>query len=119
MTKKNQKFYPGDIPIKPGVYIYRDKFNKVIYVGKARNLRKRMSQYFHASKKTTADIKLRSLINSINSWECFIVKNESESLILESRLIKKYAPYYNILMRDDKRYFLIKINLNELLNKNC
>jgi excinuclease ABC subunit C len=113
MTENSKQFYPGDIPAKPGVYIYRDKFNKVIYVGKARNLRKRMSQYFHASRKTTSDIKLRSLINSIHYWEFFVVKNESESLILESRLIKKYAPYYNVLMRDDKRFFLIKINLND------
>ena len=113
MTENNKTFYPGDIPAKSGVYIYRDNFNKVIYVGKARNLRKRMSQYFHASRKTTNDIKLRSLIKSIHHWEYFVVKNESESLILESRLIKKYAPYYNILMRDDKRYYLIKINLND------
>ena len=113
MNSKNKQFYPGDIPSKPGVYIYRDKFNKVIYVGKARNLRKRMSQYFHLSRKKSNDLKLRSLINSIASWEFHVVKNESESLILESRLIKKYAPYYNVLMRDDKRYYLIKINLND------
>ena len=117
MTKENKTFYPGDIPAKPGVYIYRDKFNKVIYVGKARNLRKRMSQYFQPSRKTTSDIKLRSLINSIYHWEYSIVKNESESLILESSLIKKYAPYYNVLMRDDKRFFLIKINVNDKFPK--
>ncbi len=114
---KKVKFYPGDVPDKPGVYIFRDKFGKVIYVGKAVNLRRRVSHYFHLSRALRADPKLRSLINSINSWECFTVKSESESLILESRLIKQYAPYYNILMRDDKRYFLVKINLNHTYPK--
>ncbi|MCP4179004.1 MAG: excinuclease ABC subunit UvrC [bacterium] len=110
-------FSPSDIPAKPGVYIYRDRFGKVIYIGKAVNLRKRMSHYFQASKKTMADPKLRSLINSIDTWEYRVVKTESEALLLESRLIKEYAPYYNILMRDDKRYFLIKININEKFPK--
>ena len=108
---KEKLFYPGDVPDKPGVYVFRDSFGKVIYVGKAVNLRRRVSQYFQASRSLRADPKSRSLINSINSWECYTVKSESESLLLESRLIKQYAPYYNILMRDDKRYLLIKINL--------
>ncbi|HBC87009.1 MAG TPA: excinuclease ABC subunit C [Lentisphaeria bacterium] len=106
-------FNPGDIPQKPGVYIFRDRFGDVIYVGKAANLRKRLSQYFQRSRSRLADPKLRSLINSIDSWEISPVKNESESLILESRLIKEYAPKYNVLLRDDKRFFLIKIDLNE------
>jgi len=110
---KNKKFYPGDIPDKPGVYIFRDGFGKVIYVGKAINLRKRMSHYFQPSRKISSDPKLRSLINSIGAWEYITLKSESESLLLESRLIKQYAPYYNILMRDDKRYFLLKININQ------
>jgi excinuclease ABC subunit C len=106
-------FHPGDIPQKPGVYIFRDRFGEVIYVGKATNLRKRLSHYFQRSRSTLSDPKLRSLINSIDSWEVIPVKNESESLILESRLIKEYAPKYNVLLRDDKRFFLIKINLGE------
>jgi excinuclease ABC subunit C len=106
-------FSPGDIPQKPGVYIFRDRFGKVIYIGKASNLRKRLSHYFQRNRSALADPKLRSLINSIDSWEVFPVKNESESLILESRLIKEYAPKYNILLRDDKRFFLIKINPKE------
>jgi len=111
MMNSKKTFYPGDVPDKPGVYVFRDSFGKVIYVGKAVNLRRRVSQYFQASRSFRADPKSRSLINSISSWECFTVKSESESLLLESRLIKQYAPYYNILMRDDKRYLLIKINL--------
>lgn len=106
-------FNPGDIPRKPGVYIFRDRFGEVIYVGKASDLRKRLSHYFQRSRSTLADPKLRSLINSIDSWEVMPVKNESESLILESRLIKEYAPKYNVLLRDDKRFFLIKINPEE------
>ncbi len=106
-------FNPGDIPSKPGVYIYRDRFGEVIYIGKASNLRKRMSQYFQPSRMRLADPKSRSLINSIASWEFRTVKNESESLILESRLIKEYTPRYNVLMRDDKRYLMLKIDMTE------
>lgn len=106
-------FYPGDIPSKPGVYIYRDVFGTVIYVGKASNLRRRMSQYFQPSRVNRQSPKLRSLIHSIASWECITVRNEDESLILETRLIKKYAPKYNVLMRDDKRMLSVKIDLTE------
>ena len=109
--KEKASFYPGDIPAKPGVYAYRDRFGKVIYVGKAKNLRKRMSSYFQASRKMTADPKLRSLINSIEKYEFYVVKTEDESLILESKLIKDYAPKYNVLLRDDKRFQLIKITM--------
>jgi excinuclease ABC subunit C len=113
MNSEAKKFHPGDVPAKPGVYVYRDRFGTVIYVGKAANLRHRMSQYFQASRMKRADPKQRSLLNSIHDWDFFVVKNEDEALILESRLIKEYAPQYNILMRDDKRFLLVKINLNE------
>lgn len=106
-------FHPGNIPAKPGVYVYRDRFGTVIYVGKASNLRRRMSHYFQPSQQLRADPKLRSLINSIDTWETFIVKNEDEALLLESRFIKEYAPHYNILLRDDKRYPMLKIDRNE------
>lgn len=107
------EFHPVDVPAKPGVYIYRDRFGTVIYVGKARNLRKRMSSYFQPSRRHTAEPKLRSLINSIHTWSFEVVRSEDEALILESKLIKAYAPHYNILMRDDKRYLLLKIDWNE------
>ncbi len=109
---KNE-FRPSDIPAKPGVYVYRDRFGEVIYVGKAANLRKRMSQYFQPSRTARADAKLRSLIHSIDTWEYFPVRNEDESLILESRFIKEYSPRYNILLRDDKRYPMLKIDPGE------
>lgn len=110
---KKHNFYPGDIPAKPGCYIYRDIFGVVIYVGKATNLRRRMSQYFQPSRITRADPKSRSLINTIDSWEYITVKNEDEALLLETHLIKKYAPHYNILMRDDKRHLMLKLDLTE------
>ncbi|OGV35342.1 MAG: hypothetical protein A2020_06375 [Lentisphaerae bacterium GWF2_45_14] len=117
MAGEKKSFSPCEIPAKPGVYIYRDSFGSVIYVGKAVNLRKRMSQYFRPSSARMADPKLRSLIKSIDSWEFHVVKNEDESLLLESSLIKKYMPRYNVLLRDDKRFLMIKINLNEKFPK--
>lgn len=93
--------------------MFRDRFGKVIYVGKARNLRRRLGNYFQPSRRHTQDAKLRSLINSISEWSYTVVRNEDEALLLESQLIKSYAPHYNILMRDDKRYLLLKVDLNE------
>jgi len=106
-------FYSGDVPAKPGVYIFRDRFDKVIYIGKALNLRKRVSQYFHPSKESSANPKFRSLIKSIVSLDFAVLANEEEALLFESKLIKDYAPYYNILLRDDKRFLMIKITLPE------
>ena len=108
-----QEFHPSEIPSSPGVYVFRDRFGKVIYVGKARNLKRRLSSYFQPHRRETADPKLRSLINSIYQWSYETVRTEDEALILESRLIKDFSPHYNILMRDDKRYFLLKIDMTE------
>ena len=106
-----------DIPQKPGIYVFRNNFGKVIYVGKAKNLRRRVSSYLQPSRLKTADHKLRSLIKSINEYETFVVASESESLLLESQLIKKYAPRYNIDLRDDKRFYLFKIDINAAFPK--
>lgn len=113
MIELKENFLPSKVPPHPGVYVYRDKFGTVIYVGKAKNLRRRMSSYFQPGRAGKADVKLRQLIHSIHTWEFFQVKSEDEALILESRLIKSYAPYYNVLMRDDKRYLLLKIKLDD------
>lgn len=99
-----------EIPQNPGVYIFRNRFGEVIYVGKAKNLRRRVSSYLRPSRIKTADPKLRSLIKSIADYEFSVVKSESEALLLESQLIKKYTPRYNIEMRDDKRFFLFKVD---------
>ena len=108
-----EEYHPSEIPAKPGVYMFRDRFGKVIYVGKARDLRRRLGNYFQPSRRRTDDAKLRSLINSINEWSFQVVNSEDEALLLESQLIKAYAPHYNILMRDDKRYLLLKVDLAE------
>ena len=100
------------IPNRPGVYCFRDESGKLIYVGKAKSLRKRLASYFQASRQEASDAKLRSLINSIAAFEFTVLRNDDEALLLESRLIKEYNPRYNVLLRDDKRFLLIKINLS-------
>ena len=102
-----------DLPHKPGVYLFKDRFNRVIYVGKARDLAKRVSQYFHPARKLRADRKTQALLESIWDLEAHTVKSEPESLLLEGKLIKEFRPRYNISFRDDKRFLLVKINLND------
>ncbi len=101
------------LPHKPGVYLFRDRLNRVIYVGKARDLHKRVSQYFHPSRRMAADLKTRALLESIWNLETHTVKSEPESILLEGQLIKEYRPRYNISFRDDKRFLLVKVNLND------
>ena len=102
-----------DVPHRPGVYLMRDRLNKIIYVGKAKSLRKRLSSYFMPSRRQTADMKTRALIESIWDFETHTVKSEPEALLLESRLIKEYRPRYNISLRDDKRFLLVKVNVGD------
>ena len=103
----------GTVPHKPGVYLHKDRFGTVIYVGKARDLRKRISQYFHPSRRMGWDLKFNALIEAVHDFDVHIVKNEAESLLLESRLIKDLKPRFNISFRDDKRHLMLKINLND------
>ncbi|MFT4586262.1 MAG: excinuclease ABC subunit C [Candidatus Binatia bacterium] len=103
----------GDLPHKPGVYLMKDRFGTVIYVGKARDLRKRVSQYFHPSRRHGWDLKLAALIEAIHDFDTHIVKSDAESVLLEGRLIKDFRPRYNVSFRDDKRFLLLKINLND------
>jgi excinuclease ABC subunit C len=102
-----------DVPHKPGVYVMRDRFKKVIYVGKARDLRKRVGNYFMPSKKMTADLKTRALIDSIWDFEWHVVRSDAEAVLFEGRLIKEFRPKYNVSFRDDKRFLLVRINTNE------
>lgn len=102
-----------ELPHKPGVYIYKDRLNRIIYVGKARDLRKRVSQYFHPSRRMKSDIKTRALIDAIWDIETHTVRSEPESILLEGKLIKQYRPRFNISYRDDKRFLMAKINLRE------
>lgn len=108
-----ERFSPQDVPNTPGVYIFRNAAGEVIYVGKARSLRKRLSSYFQPSRDTRADPKLRALIHSIEKYETIQVRTESEALILESQLIKQYHPRYNVELRDDKRYLHLCLDPDE------
>ena len=103
----------GALPHKPGVYLMRDRFGTVIYVGKARNLRKRVSQYFHPSRRMGWDLKFNALIEAICDFDFHLVRSEPEALLLESKLIKEFKPRYNISFRDDKRFLMLKVNLND------
>ncbi|MCX6874519.1 MAG: excinuclease ABC subunit UvrC [Verrucomicrobia bacterium] len=100
-----------EVPHQPGVYLMRDVLGTIIYVGKARDLKKRLGSYFMASRKQRADLKTRALIDSICDFEIHIVRNEEESLLLEGKLIKDYRPRYNVAFRDDKRFLLVKLRL--------
>ncbi|MCO4820510.1 MAG: GIY-YIG nuclease family protein, partial [Flavobacteriaceae bacterium] len=97
---------PLDIQVKtlpnaPGVYQYFDANDTIIYVGKAKNLKKRVSSYF---TKTHDDGKTRILVRKINSIKHIVVETETDALLLENNLIKKYKPRYNVLLKDDKSY---------------
>src|SRR5260221_14757596 len=91
----------------------KDRFGTVIYVGKARDLRKRVSQYFHPSRRMGWDLKLNALVEAIQSFDVHVVRSEAESVLLEGRLIKEFQPRYNVSFRDDKRFLLLKVNLND------
>ena len=106
-----------DLPHRPGVYLFRDRFHRVIYVGKAKDLHRRVSQYFHPSRKMGADLKTRALLQSIAELETHGVRSEPEAILLEGRLIKEYRPRYNVSFRDDKRFLLVRVDLEEPLPK--
>jgi excinuclease ABC subunit C len=103
----------SNLPHKPGVYLMRDRFGTVIYVGKARDLRKRVSQYFQSARRMGWDLKFRALVEAIHDLDFHVVRSEPEALLLESRLIKELHPRYNISFRDDKRFLMLKVNLND------
>ena len=103
----------GALPHKPGVYLMRDRFGTVIYVGKARDLRKRVSQYFHPSRRLGWDLKFNALVEAIHDFDMHIVRSEPEAFLLEGKLIKEFHPRYNISFRDDKRFLMLKVNLND------
>jgi excinuclease ABC subunit C len=99
------------VSTEPGVYLMKDAGATVIYIGKARNLKKRLASYFKTSGHR--DIKAGILVDKIDAVETIITGTEKEALILESNLIKKYKPRYNVILKDDKRYPSLRIDLNE------
>ena len=126
-TEQNVKFYEKDrpkskkgkemfnieeelkkLPNKPGVYIMHDKNDKIIYVGKAVNLKRRVTSYFRKTKKTQ---RILNMVALIDHFEYIVCDNEAEALVLECNLIKKNMPKFNVLLKDDKTYPYIKINV--------
>ncbi|PAB58121.1 excinuclease ABC subunit UvrC [Anaeromicrobium sediminis] len=100
-----------DLPKEPGVYLMKNEKGQVIYVGKAKVLKNRVSQYFRNSSNHTS--KVRAMVGHIVDFEYIITDSEMEALVLESNLIKKHYPKYNVLLRDDKQYPYIKITIGE------
>jgi len=103
----------SEVSHQPGVYLMKDRLGSIIYVGKAKDIRNRLRSYFMPSGKKRADRKTRALIDSICDFETHEVRNEQEALLLEGKLIKQYRPRYNISLRDDKRFLLAKVNLED------
>lgn len=101
----------GDIPERPGVYLFRDADGKVLYVGKAKGLKSRVRSYFQ--KSSSLDERKSAMVKSVIDLECTVTGNELEAFILEATLIKQLRPRYNILLRDDKSYPYLRLTLNE------
>jgi excinuclease ABC subunit C len=102
-----------EVPHQPGVYLIRDRFAKIIYVGKARDLRRRLSNYFTPSGRRRAEIKTRALIDSAADYEWHTVRSDAEAILFEGKLIKEWRPKYNVSFRDDKRFPLVRVNLSD------
>ena len=96
-----------ELPLEPGVYLMRDKSEKIIYIGKAKALRNRVSSYFRSVEKHSE--KVYKMVENVRDFETIVTDSEFEALVLECSLIKQYTPKYNILLKDDKGYSYIKI----------
>lgn len=103
------------LPYAPGVYIMRDKANNVIYVGKAKKLKNRVSQYFQETASHSP--KTRIMVSKIDHFDVIVAASEFEALVLECSLIKRYLPKYNILLKDDKGYPYLRLNMKDIYPK--
>ena len=108
MTRDELREKANDLPLLPGVYLMMDKTGKVIYVGKAKKLKNRVSQYFQDSAAHT--LKTRQMVSQVDHFDTIIVTSEFEALVLENSLIKRHSPKYNILLKDDKGYPFVRLN---------
>ena len=111
MTFDELKDKALSLPYEPGVYIMRDKTDKVIYVGKAKKLKNRVSQYFQDTASHTP--KTRLMVSKIDHFDVIVAASEFEALVLECSLIKRHLPKYNILLKDDKGYPYLRLNMKE------
>jgi len=115
MTFDELKEKARSLPYAPGVYIMRDKTDKVIYVGKAKKLKNRVSQYFQDTASHTP--KTRIMVSKIHHFDVIVAASEFEALVLECSLIKRYMPKYNILLKDDKGYPYLRLNMKDIYPK--
>ena len=107
MTREELKEKAADLPLAPGVYLMMDRMGKVIYVGKAKKLKNRVSQYFQDSAAHT--VKTRQMVSQVDHFDTIFVSSEFEALVLENSLIKRHMPRYNILLKDDKGYPFVRL----------
>ena len=115
MTFAELKEKALSLPYAPGVYIMRDKTDKVIYVGKAKKLKNRVSQYFQDTASHTPKTKM--MVSRIHHFDVIVASSEFEALVLECSLIKRYMPKYNILLKDDKGYPYLRLDMREIYPK--
>lgn len=108
---KQLKQKANSLPLTPGVYIMKDKEKKIIYIGKAKALKNRVTQYFGSNLNHTS--KVRKMVSSVDDFEYILCDTEYEALMLESSLIKQHLPKYNVLLKDDKGYHYIKVTNDE------
>ncbi len=111
MTREELKLAALSLPYEPGVYLMKDASDTVIYVGKAKKLKNRVSQYFQDTASHT--LKTRRMVASVDHFETIRAASEFEALVLECSLIKHYMPKYNILLKDDKGYPYLRLDLRE------
>jgi len=102
-----------NIPDEPGCYMFRDRRGRIIYIGKAVSLRKRVQSYFRQATFRRGDPKLRGLVKSVHDLDYIVVRNEAEAVLTEGKLIKEYKPRYNVSFKDDKRFILIRAEAGE------
>ena len=112
MTFDELKDKAHSLPLVPGVYIMRDKNDRVIYVGKAKKLKNRVSQYFQDTASHSP--KTRLMVSKIDRFDVIVAASEFEALVLECSLIKRYMPKYNILLKDDKGYPYLRLNMKDI-----
>ena len=111
MTREELREKANQLPLAPGVYLMMDKTGKVIYVGKAKKLKNRVSQYFQDS--AAHSVKTRNMVAQVDRFDTIFVTSEFEALVLENSLIKRHMPHYNILLKDDKGYPFVRLSKGE------
>ncbi len=106
------------LPNTPGVYLMKDRLGQILYVGKAKNLKRRVSSYFQPSRKFShQQPKVNAMIELIRDFETHVVRSDAEALLLESKLIKQHKPRYNTMLTDDKRFLMIRVDLHNPIPK--